>query len=46
MSPVALHTLFEALAYAVGLRTFLWTRRKLAPQAFAHGWSSEARLPS
>lgn len=36
MSPVALHTLFEALAYAVGFRLFLWTRRKLAPSAFRH----------
>lgn len=36
MTPVALHTLFEALAYAVGFRTFLWTRKKLAPHAFSH----------
>lgn len=36
MSPVALHTLFEALAYAVGFRTFLWTRKRLAPHAFSH----------
>ena len=36
MSPVALHTAFEALAYAVGFRTFLWTRRRLAPTAFRH----------
>jgi prolipoprotein diacylglyceryltransferase len=36
VSPVALHTLFEALAYAVGFRTFLWTRRRVAPHAFAH----------
>lgn len=36
MSPVALHTVFEMLAYAVGFRTFLWTRKKLAPSAFTH----------
>ena len=36
MSPVALHTAFEALAYAVGFRTFLRTRRRLAPTAFRH----------
>jgi prolipoprotein diacylglyceryltransferase len=36
VSPIALHTLFEALAYAVGFRTFLWTRRRVAPHAFAH----------
>lgn len=36
MSPVALHTAFEMLAYAVGFRTFLWTRKKLAPNAFTH----------
>jgi phosphatidylglycerol---prolipoprotein diacylglyceryl transferase len=36
MSPVALHTVFEALAYAIGFRTFLWTRRRLAPAAFEH----------
>lgn len=36
MSPVALHTMFEALAYAIGFRTFLWTRRRLAPTAFRH----------
>lgn len=35
MSPVALHTLFEALAYAIGFRLFLWTRRSLAPAAFS-----------
>lgn len=35
MSPVALHTVFEALAYATGFRLFLWTRRRLAPDAFA-----------
>lgn len=34
MTPVALHTVFEALAYAVGFRVFLWTRRRLAPAAF------------
>lgn len=36
MSPVALHTVFEALAYAIGFRAFLWTRRRLAPTAFRH----------
>lgn len=36
MSPIALHTLFEALAYAIGFRAFLWTRRSLAPTAFRH----------
>jgi prolipoprotein diacylglyceryltransferase len=36
MTPVALHTVFEALAYAIGFRTFLWTRRRLAPAAFQH----------
>jgi len=36
MSPVALHTVFEAMAYAIGFRTFLWTRKRLAPSAFAH----------
>jgi prolipoprotein diacylglyceryltransferase len=36
MSPIALHTMFEALAYAIGFRTFLWTRRRLAPAAFQH----------
>jgi phosphatidylglycerol:prolipoprotein diacylglycerol transferase len=36
MSPVALHTLFEMLAYAIGFRTFLWTRKRLAPAAFQH----------
>jgi len=34
VTPVALHTLFEALAYAAGFRVFLWTRRRLAPGAF------------
>jgi prolipoprotein diacylglyceryltransferase len=36
MSPVALHTIFEALAYAIGFRAFLWTRRRVAPAAFEH----------
>ena len=36
MTPVALHTVFEMLAYVVGFRTFLWTRKRLAPTAFAH----------
>ena len=36
MPPVALHTIFEALAYAIGFRTFLWTRARLAPDAFRH----------
>lgn len=36
MTPVALHTVFEMLAYAVGFRLFLWTRRALAPAAFQH----------
>ncbi|KRE89144.1 diacylglyceryl transferase [Frateuria sp. Soil773] len=36
MAPVALHTVFEMLAYAVGFRLFLWTRRTLAPAAFGH----------
>lgn len=36
MSPVALHTVFEALAYAAGFRTFLWTQHRLAPGAFRH----------
>jgi prolipoprotein diacylglyceryltransferase len=36
MTPVVLHTVFEILAYAVGFRTFLWTRKRLAPSAFAH----------
>jgi prolipoprotein diacylglyceryltransferase len=34
MSPVVLHTVFETLAYMVGFRSFLWTRRRLAPAAF------------
>lgn len=34
MTPVVLHTVFEMLAYAVGFRLFLWTRRALAPAAF------------
>ena len=34
MSPIALHTLFEVIAYAVGFRVFLWTRKRLAPTAF------------
>ncbi|HEX7817419.1 prolipoprotein diacylglyceryl transferase [Dyella sp.] len=34
MSPVAIHTLCEMLAYAVGFRTFLWTRKRLAPASF------------
>lgn len=36
MTPVALHTLFEVLAYATGFRVFLWTRKRLAPSAFQH----------
>lgn len=36
MTPIALHTVFEMLAYAVGFRLFLWTRRSLAPAAFQH----------
>ena len=36
MSPVAVHTVFEALAYAIGFRTFLWTHKRLAPAAFTH----------
>jgi phosphatidylglycerol---prolipoprotein diacylglyceryl transferase len=36
VTPVALHTVFEALAYAIGFRTFLWTRRRSAPAAFRH----------
>lgn len=36
MSPVAVHTLFEVLAYAVGFRLFLWTRRQTAPDAFGN----------
>lgn len=36
MTPIAIHTLCEALAYAVGFRVFLWTRRRLAPDAFEH----------
>lgn len=28
--------MFEALAYAVGFRTFLWTRKQVAPHAFSH----------
>ncbi|MEO8802924.1 MAG: prolipoprotein diacylglyceryl transferase family protein [Rudaea sp.] len=35
MSPILQHTLFEALAYAVGFRMFLWTRKRMAPTAFA-----------
>lgn len=35
MTPIALHTVFEAAAYALGFRTFLWTRKRLAPEAFA-----------
>lgn len=35
MSPIALHTVFEALAYAVGARGCLWTRGRLAPGASA-----------
>lgn len=34
MNPVALHTVFETLAYMVGFRCFLWTRKRTAPQAF------------
>ncbi|HJP99289.1 MAG TPA: prolipoprotein diacylglyceryl transferase family protein [Rhodanobacteraceae bacterium] len=33
-SPVGVHTAFEALAYAVGFRVFLWTRKRTAPPAF------------
>ncbi|WP_266168225.1 prolipoprotein diacylglyceryl transferase [Dyella subtropica] len=36
MSPIAQHTVFEMLAYAIGFRTFLWTRKRLAPDAFTH----------
>lgn len=36
MTPIVVHTLCEALAYTVGFRTFLWTRRRLAPSAFQH----------
>jgi prolipoprotein diacylglyceryltransferase len=36
MTPVALHTVCEALAYAIGFRTFLWTRQRFAPGAFKH----------
>jgi len=36
MSPVALHTVFEALAYFVGFRTFLWTRKRFAAGALTH----------
>lgn len=35
MSPVVVHTVCEMLAYAVGFRTFLWTRKRLAPASFA-----------
>lgn len=36
MNPIAVHTIFEMLAYTVGFRTFLWTRQRLAPAAFKH----------
>lgn len=35
VNPVAIHTVLEMLAYAVGFRCFLWTRRRLAPSAFS-----------
>jgi prolipoprotein diacylglyceryltransferase len=35
MSPVALHTLVEAAAYAIGFRYFLYERRRLALPALA-----------
>lgn len=31
------HTIFEAVAYAVGFRIFLWTRKRTAPAAFHTG---------
>lgn len=36
VTPIALHTVCETLAYAIGFRTFLWTRRRFAPDAFQH----------
>ena len=35
MTPVAIHTMVEASAYFVGVRLFLWQRRKLALPALA-----------
>ena len=35
MTPVALHTLIEASAYFVGVRLFVWQRRRLALPALA-----------
>jgi prolipoprotein diacylglyceryltransferase len=35
MDPVMLHTLFEALAYTVGFRLFLWMRKQCAPAALS-----------
>lgn len=33
MSPIALHTLLEAVAYFIGFRCFLYERRRIAPPA-------------
>ena len=41
-SPIALHTIFEALAYAIGFRLFLRERRRLAPPGLASADGSVA----
>ena len=35
MAPLAWHTAFEVAAYFVGMRLFLWQRRRLAPPVLA-----------
>ncbi|HEV2606576.1 MAG TPA: prolipoprotein diacylglyceryl transferase family protein [Xanthomonadaceae bacterium] len=42
MTPIALHTVFEVLAYAVGFRLFLRERRRLAPPGLTSTDSSVA----
>ena len=42
MTPIALHTVFEVLAYAVGFRLFLRERIRLAPPGLASADSSVA----
>lgn len=36
LTTVGVHTIFEALAYAIGFRVFLWQRRRMAPGTFQH----------
>jgi prolipoprotein diacylglyceryltransferase len=42
VTPIALHTVFEVLAYAVGFQVFLRERRRLAPPGLASADSSVA----